>query len=132
MRASTLTGLAAILLVLAAATVAGLPTFTNPDTARIPAVAGLAFSVEVITWGTVYPGQSYSKAFRATNMGNVPLTLNVTAWNWSPTNASRYLGLTSNATGITLSPGMACGIGLVLVVAPRAPPGDFAFDITVA
>ena len=102
------------------------------NTARIPTVTDLEFSVSTIDWGDLLPGQAYAKAFRATNTGNVAIALNVTAANWDPPSVKAYLTLTSNATGIVLAPGQAAGIGLVLVVAPQAPPGDFSFDISVA
>ena len=132
MRASSLLGLAALIALVALPTAYLLSLQTISNTARIPEVADLAFSVDTIDWGIMYPGQSYSKAFRAWNTGNVQVTLNVTASNWNPPTIASYLTLMSNATGTSLSPGQACGIGLVLVVAANAPPMNFTFDISVA
>jgi ABC-type lipoprotein release transport system permease subunit len=105
---------------------------TNNPNLSIFADAACTKEISTVQWGTLQPSGSATVTLFIKNSGNVPLTLTMTANNWSPATAQNYLTLSWNQENTKVQPGAVVAGDLTLKVAPLvADLTDFAFQITV-
>ena len=67
--------------------------------------------------GNVAPGGTATQTIYIKNSGTVPMTLTMTASNWSPSNANTYLTLSWNRQSTVLAAGSSTPATLTLVAA---------------
>jgi len=85
-----------------------------------------------IDWGILSPGSSKTVTTYLRNEGNVGLTLSINMTNVNPPGASKYLSLTTNYDGGTISPNQILELALTLNVTADAQGTDFSFDIVIS
>jgi len=97
---------------------------------RIVAV-GLEVNATSIDWGEIPPGGSSQVGIRIRNNGTVPVTVNFTASNYTPAQASCYMSLSSDLQNTTvLDPGEVAYVKLTLKVQPDVQGfTEFSFDV---
>jgi uncharacterized repeat protein (TIGR01451 family) len=89
-------------------------------------------ALSAISWGTLNPGDVKTYTMYVKNTGNVPVTLNMTVSNWSPSSASSYITLTWNQEKSVLSAGQVATAVLTLSVSSGITGiASFSFDITI-
>ena len=81
------------------------PIVSNVTSSGVIATPGLKTSVNNIDWGTLFVGSTVSQQVTITNNGTVPLTLSMTVDTWNPIQASSYITISWDQTGVTLQPG---------------------------
>ena len=92
---------------------------------------GLTNKVTTINWGLLAPGSQKTHTIYVSNEGILPLTLSISASNWSPTSASNYLTLTWNYNEQTINAGKAVQVTFTLTVSESITGiANFNFDIT--
>jgi len=88
--------------------------------------------LEYIDWGILLPGSSKSHTIYLRNEGNVGLALTINMTNITPLDISKYISLTTDYDGHTLSPNQVVALPLTLNIASDAQAGDFSFDIEIS
>lgn len=86
-----------------------------------------------LEWGTLSPGGSVNRTIYVKNTGNTAETLNMTATEWTPSEASSVLTLTWDREGASLAPGAVVAATLSLHVASN--PGSvtsFSMNIVIS
>jgi hypothetical protein len=73
-------------------------------------------SLSTIDWGSITPGTPVTKTIYVKNTGNVPLTLSMSASNWSPTAAANSMALSWNRQSSALAVGQSTSAVLTLTV----------------
>jgi len=90
----------------------------------------LASRVKAIDWGSLEPGAQKSFTVYIRNEGNVPVTLRISASNWSPPAASDYLTLTWRSNDETINAATTIPVTLTLSVSESITGiSGFSFDI---
>lgn len=85
-----------------------------------------------INWGLLESGSNKSVLIYVRNEGNAASTLSKATQNWNPSTAPRYMALSWNYSGQTLSVNQVLPVKLTLVVLPSvAGIASFSFDITI-
>lgn len=88
---------------------------------------------ETINWGTLIPDTVENRTVYVENVGDKALTLNLTATNWVPSNATDYLSFTW--TGDSVIDGYAKRPYILYLTVhanvTESSIGDFSFDIIV-
>jgi hypothetical protein len=88
--------------------------------------------VTMIDWGMVEPGETKDYAVFLRSESNVPMSLTMYVANWNPANASNYLHLTWNYSGVQLAPHASLPIRFSLIVNASIPKFPaFSFDIWI-
>jgi len=87
--------------------------------------------VSSIDWGTVEPGSTRNVTVYVRNEGNVPVSLQLNTSNWSPVNASSFVGLSWEYGGESVGPMDVVEVVLVLSVAYKLDVSEFSFDILI-
>jgi len=89
-------------------------------------------SLSSINWGTLSPGGNKSVVAYVKNEGTVPVTLALSAANWSPTTASSYMTLSWDYNGARLNPGTKAKVTLTLQVSSSVDEiTSFSFDVVI-
>jgi hypothetical protein len=86
-----------------------------------------------LQWGTLTPGGSVNRTIYVKNTGNTAETLNMTATEWTPSEASSVLTLTWDKEGSSLAAGAVVAATLSLHVASN--PGSvtsFSMNIVIS
>jgi hypothetical protein len=85
-----------------------------------------------VNWGSLSPGTSKNVTLYVRNEGNTVVRLSMTSQNWSPANASSYMGLAWNREGQTVTVGSVLMANLSLSVSSSvAGITNFSFDIFI-
>jgi len=86
-----------------------------------------------IDWGTVYPGDTFSKEIYLKTLGNANATLHSYAINWSPSGIDQYLNYSWDSENKTILPNQPIKVTLYLTVSSDIPYtySEFSFDIIV-
>jgi len=88
--------------------------------------------VSSVDWGMVEPGSSKNITVYVKNTENVAMTLSLSAENWSPSNASKYMNLSWDYNGQPINPNTAIRVTLTLTVFANVTGiTDFSFNITI-
>jgi hypothetical protein len=88
--------------------------------------------IKNIEWGTLTPNSWQDKTIQVKNNGTVNIALGLSTENWNPTNASKYLTLSWNYTGQTLTPNQKIPLLLTLQTSANITGiVDFTFDIQI-
>lgn len=94
--------------------------------------ANCSVALKYLDWGTVEPGSARNITLYVRNEGNHVATLFLATDNWSPVNASSYMGLSWDYGGKMLSPMENIGVILTLSVSSAvANIVDFSFDVVM-
>jgi len=89
-------------------------------------------SLSTISWGTLNPGNVTTYTMYVKNTGTMPVTLNMTVGNWSPTSASSYITLTWNQEQYVLQASQVVTAVLTLSVSSSiSGVTTFSFNITI-
>lgn len=89
-------------------------------------------TVTAIDWGYVEPGSTQTVTVYIKNEGNIPMTLNMTVGDWSPSAAATYLTLTWNREGSQVSAQSVQEAVLTLSISEGITDiSSFSFDITI-
>jgi len=92
----------------------------------------LTTKLSSINWGTLSPGGNKSVVAYVKNEGTVPVTLALSAANWSPTTASSYMTLSWDYNGVALSPGTSVRVTLKLTVSSSTTGiTSFSLDVVI-
>jgi len=92
----------------------------------------LEIDVATIDWGLIEPNETKTFTINVKPTGTVPVMLSINTSNWNPTNASDFVSLTWNYTGVALQPDVWYAIELHLYVAADIEGIEtFSFDITI-
>lgn len=86
-----------------------------------------------LQWGSLSPGGTVNRTIYVKNTGNTAETLNMTATEWTPTEASSVLTLTWDKEGSSLAPGAVVAATISLHVASN--PGSvtsFSMNIVIS
>jgi hypothetical protein len=85
-----------------------------------------------VDWGTVEPASTNNQIIYVKNTGNTQETLSMSTENWTPTEASQYLILSWNASGIVLQPStMIAAESSLLVAVNTVTLESFTFTGTI-
>ena len=88
--------------------------------------------VSTINWGYIEPGSSQNVTIYIRNEGNIPMTLNMTTYNWNPSSASTNITLSWNSEGSQVNADSIIESVLTLSVSSSISEIDsFSFDITI-
>jgi len=88
--------------------------------------------VSSIDWGQVEPGDTSNATVYVKNLGDTGVNLYLNTQNWDPSEASQYISLDWNYTGVVLEPGERIPVQLTLTVSESATGiTDFSFEIVV-
>ena len=87
-------------------------------------------SLSAIDWGSITPGTPVTKTIYVKNTGNVPLTLSMSASNWSPTAATNSMALTWNKQNSALAVDQSTSAVLTLTVNPNIS-GITSFSVNI-
>jgi len=88
--------------------------------------------VSAIDWGMLEPGSTRDVIIYLKNEGNAPITLSLSATNWSPSNASNYISIGWSYSGEQISPGNVIQVTLSLLVSSGISGiTNFTFDIAM-
>lgn len=88
--------------------------------------------VTTIDWGTIAAGESVAKTVYIRNNGTVPVVLNMTTSEWTPSTAANYITVTWNCSNYFLSAGHVVGATLNLNVnSTISGITNFSFRITI-
>ncbi len=69
-----------------------------------------------IDWGTLSPGENKNVIVYVRNEGEASVVLSVNCYNWTPTQASNYMKISSDYAGTPLQPGQVLPLTLTLAV----------------
>jgi len=101
----------------------GVEVYWNPNATQL---------VANIDWGIVEPNSTVEKTVYMKNLGNVPVTLNLTTKNWNPANASNFILLSWNYTGFLVDPDLVVPVVLTLSISAEISGIEsFSFDIII-
>jgi hypothetical protein len=85
-----------------------------------------------VDWGVVYPDSTIRIQAYLKNVGNIPVTLGLSAGNWSPLAASQYMVLGWDYSGAQVSPSQVIPVTFSLTISPTiSGVSSFSFDIIV-
>jgi len=88
--------------------------------------------VSSIDWGTAEPGSVKTVTVYIRNEGNTAITLSMDTTNWSPSTASKYIGLSWNYNGQAVNPNSVIKATLTLSVSSGITGiSSFSFDIVM-
>jgi len=88
--------------------------------------------VTEIQWGLLEPGQNKTIGLFLKSTANVPSTITLSTGNWTPSEATNYIGLEWNYDGSVLNPDDVIPVDLTLVTSPYTTGiKDFTFDIII-
>ncbi len=88
--------------------------------------------VSTVNWGYMEPGSTQNVTIYIQNEGNVPMTLNLTTDNWSPTSASTFMTLSWNREGSQVPAQSVLETMLTLSVSSNiSDVSGFSFNITI-
>jgi len=88
--------------------------------------------VRFVDWGTVGPESTVNVTVFVKNEGSQAISLNITAENWSPIEATSYMTFSSNYMGQTIDLRESLQITLSLTTSPYIEEiTSFSFDINV-
>lgn len=88
--------------------------------------------VSSIDWGQVEPGDTSNATVYVKNLGDTGVNLYLNTQNWDPSEASQYISLGWNYTGVVLESGERIPVQLTLTVSESATGiTDFSFEIVV-
>ena len=94
--------------------------------------SGCVNNISSISWGYIEPGSSKNVTIYIRNEGNIPMTLNMTDDNWSPSSASTYITLGWNREGNQIDADSVVETVLTLSVSSSIIDiNNFSFDITI-
>lgn len=88
-------------------------------------------NVTFINWGFLEPGVTANFTVYVKNGGNIPIILNMTTENWSPTSAKDYITLKWNCEGRVLNATRSLLAVITLSVSTEVTITEFAFDIII-
>ena len=89
-------------------------------------------NLTAISWGSVYPGESVTRIAYVKNIGNTPITLNMTTTGWNPPGANGPISIIWDKEGIILSPGQVVTAVLMLSTSPNISGiADFSVNIII-
>lgn len=88
-------------------------------------------TLSAIAYGDLDPTTSNVTTVYIKNNGNQAMNLTMTTSNWSPSNATDYMGLTWDQEYTLLASGANCTASLTLSVTSAPQGTDFSFDITI-
>lgn len=114
------------------------PATSPPAPAPPPAVnigfysdRNCAIPITSIDWGILSPGSSKTVTIYLRNEGSVGLTLSINMANVNPTAVSKYLSLSTDYDGRTISPNQVLALALTLWVTQDAQGSSFSFHIAI-
>ncbi len=85
-----------------------------------------------IDWSMIEPGGSINRTIYIKNSGTIPVTLNLTSQNWTPSNASSYMTLTWDKEGSILAAGSSTAATISLSVSHSITGiTTFSFNIVI-
>jgi hypothetical protein len=94
--------------------------------------AGCINQVSSIDWGNINAGSSVNRTVYIKNLGNKPVTLQLSTQNWSPPEASNYMSIDWDYDGRSLNPNAVLQVRLTLTVhANMTGITTFSFEIVV-
>jgi len=89
--------------------------------------------VAFIDWGNVQPASVKDVTFFVRNEGSQPITLNITAENWTPIESASYMTFSKDYMSSTINPQEILQITLSLTTSSQIEDvTNFWFDINVA
>jgi len=71
-----------------------------------------------VAWGWIEPGETLTKNFWLHNDGNVPLTVTLSTYGWTPLEAETYLTLSWDYANQTIDPDAKLGLTFSLTADP--------------
>jgi len=90
-------------------------------------------SLDRIEWGKINPGSFVSKTIYLKNELDYSALLSLSALNWAPAYASKYLALNWNYSGQRVNPEQVFPVELTLLVSENSfDLGDFSFIIRIS
>jgi hypothetical protein len=78
--------------------------------------SSLQTPVTALHWGALLPDSMQNQTIYLKNFGSKSVTVNPVPINWIPSNASNYIGVSSNANNLVIPPGIAQSATLILSV----------------
>lgn len=96
----------------------------------VNAVGEITVDLSNIDWGLLNPSDKSIEVVTVTSTANYPQALSYSTANWQPANATEYLTLTWNNTGV-LNAGASKHIEFTLTASPASPATNFAFNIII-
>jgi len=94
--------------------------------------ANCSIAVKYLDWGTLEPSSAKNITLYVRNEGNHVATLFLATNNWSPVNASSYMALSWNYSGVVLSPMEDAGVVITLSVSSVVKNiVEFSFDVII-
>lgn len=99
----------------------GVEAYSDPGATQV---------LREIDWGTIAPGQGYSRTAYIRNMGSIPCTLNWTTRDFDPPGAS-VIVFSTDYQGQTLAPGQILPVVVGIFPPWGVPAGDFTFTIVI-
>jgi len=94
--------------------------------------ANCSVAVKYLDWGTLEPGSAKNITLYVRNEGNHVAALFLATNNWSPVNASSYMALSWNYSGVVLGPMENIGVMLTLSISSAVKNiVDFSFDVII-
>jgi len=94
--------------------------------------ANCSVALKYLDWGTLEPSSAKNIILYVRNEGNHVATLFLATNNWSPVNASSYMALSWNYSGVVLSPMENIGVMLTLSISSAVKNiVDFSFDVII-
>ena len=94
--------------------------------------ANCSVAVKYLDWGTLEPDSVKNIILYVRNEGNHVATLFLATNNWSPVNASSYMALSWNYSGVVLSSMENIGVMLTLSISSAVKNiVDFSFDVII-
>lgn len=89
--------------------------------------------VQSVDWGIIEPNETKTVQVYVESKSNVPLTLQIYAQAWTPSNATSYMTFAATPNKVTISPAQVIPVTLSLHADISAPVGtSFNFEIMVA
>jgi len=93
---------------------------------------GLTVSRSSINWGEMTPGENRTESLIVTNNQNAAADLYLSTTNWIPANATEYMALSWNYSGVPIPPHEGQAVDLTLTISEDAQGIDaFSFDIII-
>lgn len=98
------------------------PTPTTPPTIEASLNLGIYTNnactnlLNSISWGSVNAGTNTTQTIYLKNLGNTPITLNLSATAWQPTNASSYLSISWDKQAAILNAGQSTQATITLTI----------------
>ena len=105
-------------------------TITTSPNIGVFSDAACTINKTSINWGSVAAGGNTTQTIYIKNTGTGTMTLTLSAFNWSPTEASTYLTVSWNQQGTQLSTGQSVTATITLTVSPSVN-GFTSFSNTI-